>query len=141
MQRFQFKGERSSSWVTNYDSVVQSNLLECVLLQSQRLSEFLKMKLTIVILKHRDAQTWNLSQLSRRRSCKVFVSCVNFSENNEVSYICTFTHTLLLTFSITVKEFTNFTQFQPKEGQITDNDAFSLSIAGENGLDLRICSV
>ena len=31
-----------------------------------------------------------------RRSCKIFVICVNFSENNAVSYIfCKFTHTLM----------------------------------------------
>ena len=29
-----------------------------------------------------------------RRSCKIFVSCVNFPENNAVAYIfCKFTHT------------------------------------------------
>ena len=36
---------------------------------------------------------------------------------------------------------THFVQFQPKEGQITDNDEFLLLIAGENSLDLRIFSV
>ena len=53
------------------DSVAQSNLLECILLQSLHLSEFLKMKLTIVILKHRDAEEKNnkltsFPQFSRR---------------------------------------------------------------------------
>ena len=47
----------------------------------------------------------------------------------------------MLTFFITVKEFTHFVQFQPKEGKITDNDEFLLLIAGENSLDLRIFSV
>ena len=37
--------------------------------------------------------------------------------------------------------FTHFVQFQPKEGHITDNDAFSLLIAGKNSLDLRVFSV
>ena len=47
-----------------------------------------------------------------RRSCKIFVICVNFSENNAVSYIFyKFTHTLMQTFFITVKEFTHFVQF------------------------------
>ena len=45
------------------------------------------------------------------------------------------------TFFITVKEFTHVVQFKSKEGQITDNDAFLLLIAGDNSLDLRIFSV
>ena len=47
----------------------------------------------------------------------------------------------MLTFFTTIKEITHFVQFQPKEAQITDNDAFSLFIAGENSLDLRVFSV
>ena len=38
-------------------------------------------------------------------------------------------------------EFTHFVQFEPKEGQITDNDAFLLFITGENSLDWRVFSV
>ena len=37
--------------------------------------------------------------------------------------------------------FTHFVQFQPKEGQLTDNDVFLLFIAGENSLNLRVFSV
>ena len=42
---------------------------------------------------------------------------------------------------IAVKEFTHFVQFQSKEDQISDKDAFSLLIAGEISLDLRVFSV
>ena len=44
-------------------------------------------------------------------------------------------------FFITVEEFTHFAQFQPGKYQITDNDAFSLFIAGEISLDSRVFSV
>ena len=38
-------------------------------------------------------------------------------------------------------EFTHFVQFYSKEGQINDNDEFSLFFVGENSLDLRVFSV
>ena len=45
------------------------------------------------------------------------------------------------TFFITVKEFKHVVQFEPKEGQTTDNAAFLLFIAAKNSLDLRVYSV
>ena len=77
-----------------------------------------------------------------RRSCKIYVSCVNFSrKQRSFLHILQVYTNLNVKFFITVKETTHFVQFRPKEGQIADNDELALFIAGENSLDLRVFSV
>ena len=56
-----------------------------------------------------------------RRSCKIFVSCVNFSRKQR-----SFLHILQVYTHLNVNFLTHFVQFLPKTGQIKDNDAFLL---------------